>query len=322
MKIIFFGTPQFAVDILNNLVSLNHEVIAVVSKPDKPKGRSRKLLPTPVKQKALDLGLTLYQPEKASCDEFETELKRLGADLFFVVGYGEIMRQSLLDIPAKGCVNVHTSLLPRWRGAAPVRRAMMAGDLNIGATLMYMSLGLDEGDIICQRGFPVDMSWNFQEVMEKVEGSVMAMLPEALHLIENEGVSRTAQDHNLACYAHKILEKDCYLNFYAPVCSQQRLIQSLSPDLGALCALNVDGQIKRFKFWNASVYEADADILELGLFPGSFAWNGKCLLVRFADGILSVDSVQMEGKKRMDAKSFFNGMRSKELGSELHSYLE
>lgn len=319
MKIVFFGTPVFAASILDQLSRLEHEIVAVVSKPDKPKGRQRKLLPTPVKQKAQELGLPVFQPLKASSDDFENDLINLNADLFFVVGYGEILRQSLLDIPSHGCVNVHTSLLPRWRGAAPVRRAMMAGDEVIGVSLMYMSLGLDEGDVIEQKGFKVDPSWNYAKVMQEIEGCVASILPSVLLKVESSSNVAEAQEHALANYAHKIEDSDCWIDFNESGYYLQRRIQALSPDIGMRCYIDVEGEKKLLKLWESSFVagkeDPNAEIGELG----AFEMTKKGLKVFVKEGFLLVHELQIEGKKRMDHKSLMNGFQGKTLGQKLLS---
>lgn len=319
MKIVFFGTPIFAASILNQLSRLDHEIVAVVSKPDKPKGRQRKVLPTPVKQKAQELGLPVYQPLKASSDDFEDVLNRFKADLFFVVGYGEILRQSLLDIPSLGCVNVHTSLLPRWRGAAPVRRAMMVGDEVIGVTLMYMSLGLDEGDMIEQKGFKVDPSWNYAKVMQEIEGCVESILPSVLSKIESTIQEGEAQNHALANYAHKIEDSDCWIDFNESGYQLQRRIQALSPDIGVRCYIEVEGEKKILKLWESSFVSIKGDLgNELGEL-GVFEMTKSGMKVSVKEGFLIIHELQIEGKNRMDHKSLMNGLQGKSLGQKLLS---
>ncbi len=198
------GTPDIAATCLASLIDAGFDVVAAVSQPDKPKGRGYTLMPTPVKVTAEAHHIPVLQPERIRTPEFESELTALAPDLIVVVAYGKILPAFVLQLPKYGCINVHVSLLPRWRGAAPMQRAIMAGDRETGVTLMYMDEGLDTGDIITSEAFPIAATDTFETVHDRSAALGAAMLPPAIRAIENGTATRVRQDESGVTYAAKI----------------------------------------------------------------------------------------------------------------------
>ncbi len=223
------GTPDIAATCLTALVEAGFEVVAAVSQPDKPKGRGYALMPTPVKVVAEKHGISVLQPEKIRTPEFEAELTALAPDLIVVVAYGKILPAFVLNMPKYGCINVHVSLLPRWRGAAPMQRAIMAGDTETGVTLMYMDEGLDTGDIIARETFPIGPADNFETVHDKSAALGAAMLPPTIRAIEAGTATRTKQDESGVTYAAKIEKEECEIDFTRPATELDCILRGLTP---------------------------------------------------------------------------------------------
>ena len=203
MKVLFMGTPDFAVPVLEELIK-KHDVVAVVSQPDKPKGRGKKLQPTPVKVVAVENNIPVYQPERIKNEEFVEILKGIEADVYVVVAYGQILSQEILDIPKYGCINVHGSLLPKYRGAAPIQWAIINGEEKTGVTIMYMVKALDSGDMILKKEIDIDPEDTYETLHDKMAPAGAKALIEALDLIENGNVSAEKQDESRTCYASMI----------------------------------------------------------------------------------------------------------------------
>ena len=229
MRILFMGTPEIAATCLQGLLNANLDVVGVVTQPDKPKGRGFTLTPPPVKVLAEEHGIPVYQPEKIRTEEFEKTLKEIAPDLIVVVAYGKILPPFVLETPSYGCINVHVSLLPRWRGAAPMQRAIMAGDKETGITIMYMAEGLDTGDIICCEKFPIGDTDTFETVHDKSAELGARLLPRVIASMEDGTITRTPQDDSLATYAAKIEKEECEIDFALPAKVLDPILRGLTP---------------------------------------------------------------------------------------------
>ncbi|MCI5052134.1 MAG: methionyl-tRNA formyltransferase [Simkaniaceae bacterium] len=300
MRIVFFGTPDFAAEILAHLLDHQVDIAAVVTMPDRPKGRSRRLSPPPVKQMLLDRGIDLpiHQPEKASTPEMEKLLKGYEPDLFVVVGYGEIIKQNLLDIPRLDPINIHTSLLPAYRGAAPINRAIMAGERILGITIMEMVKAMDAGDIILQESIETTREEIFEEIESRLLALAKKMIIQVIALYSKGAVQKTAQDREKVTFAPKIHREDCQIDWQRSAVEIENQVRGLSEKPGAFALLE-DG--KRLKILKAQSQPG------IGR-PGSILLQDqKSCLVACGDGALLIQRVQPEGKKPMDIKSYLLG---------------
>lgn len=304
MKIVFFGTPQFAADALEFLVDNGVQVVAVVTRPDKPKGRSGTPQPTPVKvlAEAVLPSVPVYQPEKASALEFAEVLKALNADLFVVAAYGEIVKQHLLDIPRLGCINLHASLLPRYRGAAPIQRAIIEGDLESGATIMHMVLKMDAGNIIKMVHVPIgpEMTAGELEVAICKAGSIALL--EVVHEFSKERIEGIPQNESQVTYAPKIELEDCEIDWHRPAQEIHDLIRGTNPHPGAWCVVSWRNEKKRLKIFRSQIVTFSAP-------PGTIISEGKeGIIVACGKDALRLQEVQLEGKKAMLASDLIRGV--------------
>jgi methionyl-tRNA formyltransferase len=307
VKIVFFGTSSFAAVLLAFLHTLpSCQIIAVVTRPDKPKGRSLEVLPSPVKKKAHSLGLTcpIFQPVKASIEEFAQTLKALEPDLFLVAAYGEIIKQNLLDVPKKACINVHASLLPKYRGAAPIQRAIMDGEKETGITIIEMVLALDAGAMIKKRPVSIGEDDTFGDVEKKLLEAACGAVQAAIEDIQNGCVLREEQDHTKATYASKLSVEEEKIDWNKPAQVLHNQIRALSPYPGAWCRVSLGDVEKRFKIKRTSV-----DVHHLGT-PGEILERTKNrLIVACGKGALQLQEVQLEGKKTMTVQEFLQGIQ-------------
>lgn len=307
MKIVFFGTPSFAAQLLQDLINKGCDIVGVVTRPDKPQGRSQKLMPPEVKivQQEKLAHIPLFQPVKASDPQFLHQLKELNADLFLVVAYGQILKQELLDIPIKGCINIHASLLPKLRGAAPIQRSIINGDKETGITIMQMEAGLDSGPILYQMKMPITSEMNAEELRSKLCDLSKKALFYVLEQFDT--IEPQKQDESLVTFAPKIEEKDLVLNFSKSAQELHDQIRGVFQDGGACCILKIRGQEKRFKIYKSEVIEQEGfsgEILELGK-------NG--FKVAAGSQALNLQEVQLEGKKIMSGKAFAMGYKKEDL---------
>jgi len=278
-------------------------IIAVVTQPDKPRGRSQKLSFSPVKMKAKELlpHLPVFQPAKASDPAFIQAIRELKPDLFVVVGYGQILKKDLLDIPKSLPINIHTSLLPEYRGAAPMQRALMDGVKKTGVTIMEMDVGMDTGDILAQREIAVPNSMTLQELEEKM---IQAGSDELLRVVEGKGFKGKAQNHPKATYAKKLDPKEFEISWEFPASVIHNHVRSISPKPGAWCSIKVGGEPKRLKILRSNVVEMKGA-------PSEILVQDKRLIIGSAKDALEILELQLEGKGKSDAKSFLNGFRGK-----------
>lgn len=298
MKVVFMGTPEFAVPTLQALID-HHQVIGVVTQPDKQRGRGKKVQFPPVKEKAVEYDLPVYQPVKAREEEFVSVLRDLNPDVIVVVAYGQILPESILNIPKYGCINVHGSLLPKYRGAAPIQWSVLDGEEKTGITTMYMEKGLDTGDMIDKVELTLDPKETAGSLHDKLMVMGADLLLETLEKLENGTAVRTKQDDSLSCYA-KMLTKDMgQVDFSKSAIEIERLIRGLNPWPSAYTSM--DG--KTMKLWDADVtpYDGDAE-------PGTIVDVTKeAIVAATGEGALALKEIQLAGKKRMKVSAFLLG---------------
>lgn len=304
MKVIFFGTPLFAVEILKCLLDNQIDVVAIVTKPDKKQGRQQKLKPLPVKQFVEDnhIPIPLFQPEKISTIEWEEKLKSFEPDLFVVVAFGEIIKQNILNVPKLDPINIHASLLPKYRGAAPIHRAIINGDTETGITIMEMVKALDAGDIIHVEKVFIDKDMNVSELEKKLISAAKVAVLKAIDLYEKKSVKKIPQKDSEATYAHKISPEECKVDFLKKTLPIYNLIRGSTPFPGAWFEIQLQGQVKRLKVKKAKIL---SDIQ--GLPKQILKFEKNSFIIAAADGAISLEEVQLEGKKVMSAKEFILG---------------
>lgn len=299
MRIVYMGTPDFAVKPLEALYNAGHEILLVVSQPDKPVGRHAELKPTPVKEAALKLGLPVMQPLKATDEEFLQELERLAPDVIVVAAYGKILRKRLLDIPKYGCVNIHGSLLPRWRGAAPIQWAVIEGDEKAGLTSMLMGEGLDTGDMLLKEEIAIAPDETGGSLFDRLSELGGPLIVKTLEGLEAGTITPIPQDESLSTYASMLTKEMGELNFEKTAEELERLIRGLTPWPGTFTYLKG----KLFKIHTAEV----SDFVPEGT-PGQFSVSdGKLYVKCGGETALRLLDVQIEGKKRMPASDFLKG---------------
>lgn len=308
MKVIFFGTPTFAANVLTFLINNGVNVVAVVSKPDKPKGRSGKPVATPVKLVAYNHHLPLFQPELVSDPDFAPVLDTFEADLYVVVAYGEILKQHLLDMPKQACINLHASLLPKYRGAAPIQQAIINGEAESGVTIMHMVKKMDAGDIIKTVATPIGPNETYAELEEKLCKIGSKLLLEVIHDFERGVEKRTQQDESLVTFARKIELEDCKIDWNQPAQQIHNLIRGVNPAPGAWCDIKVRGEQKRLKIFATRFVE------ENGAAPGTvLSKNKQGITVACGGNALLITELQLEGKKRMTAHELLTGLGTAEI---------
>ena len=311
MKILFMGTPDFARSILEKLHKDGENIVAVVTQPDKPQGRKMILTPPPVKQYALENGIPVYQPLTLKDGAFAEELSRIDPELIIVAAYGKILPAYILDYPKYGCINAHASLLPRWRGAAPIQRAIMAGDTLSGVTSMYMAQGLDTGDMILTVQVPITDDDDFGTLHDKLAMAGGDAMTQTIEKLRAGTVIREVQNDADATYAAKIENSDCVIDFGKSVTEVHNQVRGLSPVPLALTWMP-DG--KRLK-----IIAAQKEICTVTAAPGTVtAIDRGTLDIACGDGILHVTHLQPEGKGRMAAADFLRG-RKISAGDVLHT---
>lgn len=306
MKIVFFGTSSFAARILSRLIERGYHIAAVVTRPDRSKGRHLQPSPPPVKETVSKLkpDLPVFQPEKASSPEFaDSMLKPLEADLFVVVAYGEIIKKNLLEMPKLGCINIHASLLPKFRGAAPIQRCLMEGEKKTGITIIEMSPQMDAGDILAIEAIPIADDMTFGELEANLCDLSIKLLVDVIRHFDEGKVVKTPQDHTLATLAPKLTPDDEKIDWQRPAMSIHNQIRALSPFPGAWCQIKIGSDAKRLKIKKAKV------IKELSGVPGDILSFGKeGWIIACGQGALQLVEVQLEGKKTMSAEECIRGI--------------
>ena len=299
MKIMFMGTPDFAVASLRALVENDAGEITVITQPDKPKGRKMILTPPEVKVYAESVGLPVYQPKTLRDEEFDAFLHEKAPDIIIVAAYGKILPKSVIDYPKYGCINVHGSLLPRYRGAAPVQRCLINGESETGNTIMYMDEGLDTGDMIARSTVPIEIDDNAETLFEKMAKDGAALLMKTLPSIVDGSCVREKQNDADATYAGKVGKEDCMIDFTMTATELHNRVRGLSPYLFAY-AMRGNVQLKLVK---TLPYEGKTDKAE-----GTLVSDGKKLFVACGQGtLLEILEVLPAGKKQMKATDYLRG---------------
>jgi len=297
MKIIFSGTPDFAVPALQMLIDSKHKVCAVYTQPDRPSGRGRKLTPSPVKKLALEANIPVYQPETLKSEEDIKQLDALNADLMVVVAYGLMLPQAVLDAPKYGCINIHGSLLPRWRGAAPIHRAVIAGDDKTGITIMQVIKKLDAGDMLHKEACVIEPHHSSSDLHDKLSELGAVGLEKVLAQLEQGTVVAETQDESLVTYAAKLEKSESVLDWNLSAVELDRKIRGLNS--WPVAQTIFDGKVLRI--WNAVVSECDHDLA-----AGMVCRQGKRMVVGTGNGCLDLLEVQLPGGKRMQMHAFLN----------------
>jgi len=300
LRVIFMGTPDFAVPCLDILVSSGYNIVAVVTQPDRPKGRGQKIAESPVKQAALTYGLPVLQPNKVKEVDFQVELSLLKPDIIVVVAFGQLLPKSILDLPILGCVNVHASLLPLYRGAAPIHWSIIKGDKITGVTTMYMDIGMDTGDMILKEEVPIRETETTGELHDKLKGVGAKVLNETIKLIVAKEAPRTKQNNECATYASMLTRELEGVKWRESAISIHNLVRGLNPWPGAYCLY----QGKNLKLWRTRVFTMD-DVVN---HPGRIAKiTSEGFVVETGQGMIELLEVQPASKRRMSANDFICG---------------
>jgi len=303
ISIIFFGTPEFAAQVLDFLIEHRVQIKGIVTQPDRPKGRSLQLISSPVKMIAQSKlpEIPIWQPLKSSDPQFLAELSAVKADLFVVVAFGQILPQKLLDIPQFGCINVHASLLPKYRGAAPIQRSILGGDLETGVAIQKMVKQLDAGDVIDEKKILISEEMTYGELERALCDASKPLLLDVINRYTTGVPTAVAQDLAYVTYAPKIEPEEGEINWSRPARSLHCLIRAFNPRPGAWCWIEMNGERKRLKILRAKVSDREGSVGEL-LSP-------KELLIGCGEKSLLISEVQLEGKPRMSAVDWLRGMK-------------
>ena len=298
MNIVFMGTPDFAVETLKKLIE-KHNVIAVISQPDKPKGRGKKLVNTPVKQFALDNGIEkIYQPERIKDEDFVKELEKLNADLFVVVAYGQILSEQVLNIPKYGCINVHGSLLPKYRGAAPIQWSIINGEEKTGVTIMYMEKGMDTGDMILKEEIIIEPKETYKTLHDKMSIVGADALIKALELIESGSVNAEKQNDDEATYAPMITKEMGHIDWNNTSIDIINLIRGINPMPMAYTIYKDEtfkiSEAEEIEGYNGNIGEI-VDVIKDGF------------IVKTKDTAIIIKEMQAKGGKRMKTSDYLRG---------------
>lgn len=318
MRILFMGTPDFAKESLEAIYKTDNEIIGVVTNPDRPKGRGMKMQVSPVKEFAMEKEIKIYQPQKVKGNnEFIEEIKKLNPDMICVVAYGKILPKEILDIPKLGCINVHGSLLPKYRGSAPIQWAILNGDKKTGITTMYMDVGMDTGDMILKKEVEIGDDETTGELWERLSKIGGELLVQTIEDIKKGIIHREKQgnDFSMAPMLEKSMAKIDWQNKTAH--EIKNLVRGLNPIMGAFTFLN-DKKIKLWKvsviapkeYQNSQYADADYDKKEYGTII--YADSKKGLYIKAKDGIISVEEIQGENARKMEIKEFLRGNKIEE----------
>ncbi len=325
MRVVFMGTPEIAAGVLRTLIASRHEVIGVVTQPDRPNARGNEIIFSDVKKVALEYSIPVFQPEKASEETFVEKIRELAPDIIIVAAYGQILRENILNLPRYRCINVHASLLPKYRGASPIQWAVINGEKETGVTIMYMEKGLDTGDMILARKLelaPDETAGSLHDRLMELGGPTLL---EAMDMIENGTAHPIPQNNDEATYVGMLKKSMGELDFNNSAKYLERLIRGLIPWPGAYTYING----KMLKIWKAVLPEnysldraetcsetdrktAEGCCAQNGRTPGRLFTEGAGLYVETSDGCLELLEVQLEGKKRMAAVDFLRGFKLEE----------
>ncbi len=306
LRLVFAGTPEFAAAHLQALINSPHEIVAVLTQPDRPAGRGQHLKPSAVKTLALANELPVFQPARLKDEAVQTQLKYFNADLIIIVAYGLILPKEALTIPPLGCINVHASLLPRWRGAAPIQRAIEAGDTETGITIMQMDEGLDTGDMLLQKSYPIDSEISSAELLLNLSQLGAETLIAALNLLEQHNLKSVVQDSSSATYAHKISKAEAELDWNLSAEVLANKVRAFNPWPVAFM---------QWQNQNCRVWRAIALARQTHHPVGKvIAASKEGIDVQCGKGVLRILELQLPGKKTQSAADFVNAF-----GSGLHS---
>ena len=296
MRIIYAGTPEFAVPALQGLIAAGHEIVMVLTQPDRPAGRGMQLKASPVKQLALQHGLRVFQPESLKLADVQAEIAATQADVMIVAAYGLIIPTAVLNIPTRGCYNIHGSLLPRWRGAAPLHRAILAGDAETGVTIMEVVPRLDAGNMISKWACPITEHETTQTLHDAISREGARLMVEAMHTLQTTGqLPSEVQDESLVTYAHKLEKSESAIDWTQPAIQLSRQVRAFNPFPVATARFR--DQV--CKLWFAQVAEGSGE-------PGTILQT-QPLLVACGTGALEIQELQMPGGKRQAAQQFVQG---------------
>ncbi|NLW91311.1 MAG: methionyl-tRNA formyltransferase [Syntrophomonadaceae bacterium] len=299
MKVVFMGTSAFAVPTLQRIIDSSHQIMAVISQPDRPSGRGGKLTPSPIKELALKYSLRVFQPDRIKEPSAIQQVQAMEADLIVVVSYGQIIPASILYYPRYGSINVHASLLPYYRGAAPIQRAIMAGEKETGITIMYMDEGLDTGDIIVQTKTAIGPNMEHGELEPLLAEQGANLLLDTMAMLEKCQVKRTPQDHARATYAQRLMREDEVVDWSQPAVNIHNQLRALSPLPGGYTV--VDGV--KVKLFNTRAIEGMS-----GRLAGEIERaDSQGLWVQTGQGILEIGELQKAGKRRMPVSEYLKG---------------
>lgn len=301
LRIIFAGTPDFAAHHLDALLASAHQVVGVFTQPDRPAGRGKKLMPSPVKVLAQEHNVPVFQPASLRPAENQQLIADLNADVMVVAAYGLILPKAVLDMPRLGCINVHGSLLPRWRGAAPIQRSLWAGDAETGVTIMQMDVGLDTGDMLYKLSCPITAQDTSATLYDKLAGLGPQGLLETLRQLATGEAQPEVQDDTLVTYAEKLSKEEARLDWRLPAEQLERCIRAFNP--WPVSYFIIDEQ--PVKVWKASVLETESSAV-----PGTILDAGKQgIQIATARGVLNIEELQPAGKKAMKAHELLNSRR-------------
>ena len=304
MRVVFMGTPDFAVGTLKAIIEAGHDVAAVVTQPDKPRGRSKLLVFSPVKEEAVAHGITVLQPERARDEAFVEELRTYNADVIVVVAFGQLLPASIINMPGYGCINVHASLLPKYRGASPIQWAVIDGCEYSGVTTMKMDEGLDTGDILMVEKVKLDAKETGGSLFDRLSDVGAHLLVKTLEGLEAGTITPVKQDDSESTYVKMLHKSFGKMDFNKSAAELERLIRGLNPWPSAFTY--IDG--KMLKIWDADVVDNISEVQTDEVKPGQIVSVGKnTFAIACGQGYLVVNEVQLEGKKRMDSGSFLRG---------------
>lgn len=312
MRAIFMGTPDFSVPVLTAMKEAGHDMLAAVTQPDKPKGRGKEMQMTPVKAKALELGIPVLQPKRVRDPEFVEQLRELKPDVMVVVAFGQILTKEVLEVPKYGCINVHASLLPMYRGAAPIQYVILNGEKETGVTTMFMDEGLDTGDMLLKTVVPITADETGGTLHDKLSAAGAELLIRTLEQMEAGTLQRIPQTGE-TCYVGTLKKSMGEMDWSRPAEELERQVRGLNPWPSAYTFLNG----KTLKIWKAEVLHTEAVSSQKAEEPEALADRKSCgsvivisrdsIQVQTGDGILAIRELQLEGKKRMTADAFLRG---------------
>ncbi|MBR5420598.1 MAG: methionyl-tRNA formyltransferase [Lachnospiraceae bacterium] len=306
MKIVYMGTPDFAVAPLNALIEAGYEITAVICQPDKAKGRSAEPVPCPVKEAALAHGLRVFQPTRIKRPEAVEELRGMEADIFVVAAFGQILSEEILEMPKYGCVNIHASLLPKYRGAAPIQWAVLNGEEKSGVSIMQMDVGIDTGDILLQKELLLAPDETGGSLFDRLAKLGAEAIVEALPLLEAGKLQPRKQDEALSSHVGMLTKEDGHINWSLGAAEIERRIRGLDPWPG--CYTFFRG--KQLKLWRAEVLRGSVGENRIAGGPGKIVSVSKEYFdVACGEGILRIRELQLEGKKRLSCAEFLRGMK-------------